>query len=233
MSHPLLALQAADTLADQLRHRLDHLPERTRADAARSELSRWEAARAALQRRIEDLGGEIERCEAASHEIDRQRADLQAKLRTVIAPREAEALQNQIATLEERRGQLDDAELAALEEQAAADDELAALAGQEAGLREVLAAATGEQEAAEADIERQLTEIGGRLDGLRAAVDASLLPRYDHLRRNHLVAAAPLSGSRCEGCHLDLSAHEVDDVRETAAAGGYADCPQCGRMLVV
>ena len=61
----------------------------------------------------------------------------------------------------------------------------------------------------------------------------ALLRRYDQLRKQNVVAAAALNGSRCEGCHLDLSAAELDDVRAQARAGGLADCPQCGRLLVV
>ena len=47
------------------------------------------------------------------------------------------------------------------------------------------------------------------------------------------VAVAELRGHRCEGCHLDLSAAEVDTAKEEAAESGFTDCPQCGRMLVV
>ena len=48
-----------------------------------------------------------------------------------------------------------------------------------------------------------------------------------------ILAAATLAGSRCEGCHLDLSAAEVDIVKDSVAKGGLADCPQCGRLLAV
>jgi predicted dithiol-disulfide oxidoreductase (DUF899 family) len=46
-------------------------------------------------------------------------------LKTVIAPREAEALMHEIAVLNERREALDDGELSALEEQAETEDDLA------------------------------------------------------------------------------------------------------------
>jgi predicted nucleic acid-binding Zn-ribbon protein len=79
-----------------------------------------------------------------------------------------------------------------------------------------------------------LARIAERLDGLRAQVEARTLKRYDRLRQQNVVAAATLAGSRCEGCHLDLSAHEVDDLKdEAAASGGVADCPQCGRLIVL
>ena len=64
-------------------------------------------------------------------------------------------------------------------------------------------------------------------------METKALKRYDRLRQQHLIAAATLSGSRCDGCHLDLSPAEVDIVKDHAAKGGLADCPQCGRLLAV
>ena len=72
-----------------------------------------------------------------------------------------------------------------------------------------------------------------RAEAARAGMSESVLARYDRLRGNQGVAVARLNGKRCEGCHLDLSAAEVDEVKEAAAASGVTDCPQCGRMLVV
>jgi predicted nucleic acid-binding Zn-ribbon protein len=45
------------------------------------------------------------------------------------------------------------------------------------------------------------------------------------------VAVARLEGTRCGGCHLDLSTSELDAVK-AVGAGEFADCPQCGRLLV-
>lgn len=233
MTHPILELQAADTLADQLRHRRQHLPEQGDVDAARGRHTDWERRRDGLQRRLAELEGVISRSESDSHAIDLDRARLEKQLKTVISPREAEALMHEIAVLNERRGQLDDAELAALEEQAEIDDDLTAHATAEDGLLSALAGADETAAQASAEIDAQLADIERRHDGLRAAVDPALLARYDQLRTQQMVAAAALHGSRCEGCHLDLSAAELDEVRAAARDGGLADCPQCGRMLVV
>ena len=195
MTHPILELQAADTMADQLRHRREHLPEREQLQAAKNALVRWNEARMVTRKRVEELGATIEQAERDSHEIDTKLERLHQQLKTVIAPREAEALQHEIAALRERRGELDDVELSALEEQSIADDELRTLLDQEGVLTETYIAADK--------------------------------------REQHLIAAATLAGSRCEGCHLDLSAAEVDTVKDSAAKGGLADCPQCGRLLAV
>lgn len=233
MTHPILELQAADTMADQLRHRREHLPEREQLQAAKNALVRWNEARMVTRRRVEELGALIERAEHDSHEIDTKLERLNKQLRTVIAPREAEALQHEITTLRQQRNELDDVELRALEDQAAADDELRGLLDQEDVLTQTYIAADKEASTAEADIDGELKRIAGRLETLRAAVDKKILRRYDRLREHHMIAAATLSGSRCEGCHLDLSAAEVDDVKDSVAEGGLADCPQCGRLLAV
>ncbi|MFP5489581.1 MAG: C4-type zinc ribbon domain-containing protein, partial [Acidimicrobiia bacterium] len=101
-------------------------------------------------------------------------------------------------------------------------------------LRDAFLGADAALSSATTDIDAELQRIAERLQGLRDAVAPKLLKRYDRLRTNHVVAAASLAGSRCDGCHLDLSAAEVDEVRATAAsADGVAECPQCGRLLVV
>lgn len=233
MTHPILELQAADTMADQLRHRREHLPEREQLQASKNALVRWNEARMVTRKRVEELGATIEKAEKASHDIDTHLDRLNAQMKTVIAPREAEALQHEIATLKQKRSELDDDELSALEEQSGADDELSRLLEQEGALTETYIAADKEASTAETDIDGELTRISARLEALRSAVDSKILKRYDRLREQHLIAAATLSGSRCDGCHLDLSAVEVDIVKDSAAKGGLADCPQCGRLLAL
>lgn len=233
MTHPVLELQAADTMADQLRHRKANLPEREHLQATKNELIRWNEARTIARRRVEELEAAIEETERASAKIDAKIAKLNAQMKTIIAPREAEALQSEIATLRAERSDLDDAELAAMDEHGQTEAKLQELLAQEGPLTEAYIQADRESSAAELDIDGELARVEARLDDLRKAVDRKLLRRYDRLREQHLVAAATLAGSRCDGCHLDLSAVEIDRVRDEAAENGVADCPQCGRLLVV
>lgn len=233
MTHPILELQAADTMADQLRHRRDNLPEREQLQASKNALVRWNEARMVTRKKVEELATVIEQAESDSAEIDQHLDRLQQQMKTVIAPREAEALQHEIATLRGQRSDLDDVELKALEEQSQSDDELQALLDQEGVLTETYISADREASSAESDIDGELSRIETRLESLRSAVDKKVLRRYDRLREQHLVAASTLAGSRCDGCHLDLSAAEVDTVKDSAAKGGLADCPQCGRLLAI
>ena len=231
MSERILELQAVDTATTQLNHRRSHLPELDALRTARGDLESWQRRRAATETRIAELASEIEAAEASSHEIDGHLTRLEKQLRTVISPREAEALQHEIATLRERRSGNDDRELEALEEQAQVDDSRAELAASEAGLRAAVGTAEEALAAAQADIDRQLADLDTTRSELRPLFDASLLDRYDRLRSQLGVAVARLDGRRCDGCHLDLSAAELDAVRHTPD-GELADCPQCSRLLV-
>lgn len=226
----LLELQDVDTAADQLAHRRAHLVELAAAQRARDEIVEWETTRVRLRARLDELSGDIESAESAAADIDRQRERLENQLRTVIAPREAEALQHEIAVLAQRRDELDDRELAALEEQSNVDDALVAHVARESELRSQLAAAAAALDAAQADLDHEQAELDERRRPLRDQLDEATLARYDRLRSQLGVAVARLNGRRCEGCHLDLSPAEVDDIK--AATATLPTCPQCGRLLV-
>jgi uncharacterized protein len=232
MTDALLDLQALDTEARQLQHRRSHLEELVIARAARDRVDDWERRRAALTARSAELDETIRRTEADAAALDVHRTRLSAQLRTVIAPREAEALQAELATLAARRSDLDDAGLAALDEQVEVEAGLEALAAEEPAVRSELAVAADAVAAAVTEIDTRLAELTVAREGLRGGLPADVLARYDRLVEHHGVAISRLVGSHCEGCHLDLSAAELDEVR-AAASGGVADCPQCGRMLVL
>jgi uncharacterized protein len=227
----LVELQAADTATDQLNHRSANLPELAVARQARADLLAWERRCSELRERLDVLTTDIEAAEHDSEDIDRHRTRLEAQLRTVIAPREAEALQHEIATLERRRSEIDDRELAALEEQSEIDDALVDLASRESSLREQVDAADAGLAVAQADIAAELAALDQRRAQLRGDLDTGVLSRYDRLRSQLGVAVARLVGHRCEGCHLDMSPAELDAVKRVPA-GELAECPQCNRMLV-
>lgn len=231
VSETLLELQAVDTATDQLAHRRSTLPELEAMTRARDALVGWERRRTALRARLDQLQATIDGAEEANAEIDTHRTRLEAQLRTVIAPREAEALQSEIAGLAAKRDEHDERELAALEEQAALDDELTELLRLEESLRAAFDGADTALAAVQRDLDREAVELDRRRDEIRGRLDAVVLARYDSLRAHHGVAVVRFGGKRCDGCHLDLSPAEVDVVKDTAE-GELADCPQCGRLLV-
>lgn len=227
----LLQLQGLDTASDQARHRKANLAEREHLNAVATMVVEWERRCTALTAQIEESEQEIASAEQRSGEIDASRMRLQEQLKTVIAPREAEALQHEIATLDEERSALDESTLVKMDEQSAAESELSLLKAQEGDLRQQASSATSALAEVEASIDAGLSDIASSREQLVSSLPPALVSRYEHVRAKLGVAAAMLTGSRCEGCHLDLSPAEVDEVRR-APADALPDCPQCGRLLV-
>ena len=229
----LLALQAVDTQADQLAHRREHSPLRDDLANATAATRAWEQERASLRARIDELGASIERAEARGAELLEHRHRLEQQMKTVIAPREAEALMHEMATLGEQIDELDLHEMESLEEQAKLDDLLAAHLGDEEQHRKRQGLADDALAAEVGDIDRELSDLTDRRADLRGQLPDGLLATYDRKRAALGVAVARLAGKQCQGCHLELSAAEIDTVKDEAAATGVTDCPDCGRLLIV
>ena len=110
----LLTLQRIDTEADQLTVQRQRLSERDDLATRTDQMNTWENRRAQLANRLDELTTVIEAAEAANTELTRDRERLEAQMKTVIAPREAEALMHEIETINGKRDELDDKELTAL-----------------------------------------------------------------------------------------------------------------------
>jgi predicted nucleic acid-binding Zn-ribbon protein len=229
----LVELQRIDTLADQLRVVRERTPLRAALAEETQRLGLWERRQAGVQSRITALEAEIEGDERRGAEIAAHLERLNRQLKTVIAPREAEALMHEIATLTEQRDDLDIRELEAMEEEATLEGELAQNLGDEPALRADVSAAAEALAIAVADIEAQLEALEGARIAAVADIPADVMARYERARPHLGVVVSRLEGKQCTGCHLDLSAAEIDSARAEAAETGFTDCPQCGRILVL
>jgi len=229
----LLALQAVDTRSGQLGYRREHSPLRDDLAAANAVMRGWEHLRAGFRSRIDELGSSIEQAEERGAKLLTHRQRLERQMKTVIAPREAEALMNEMATLDAQIDELDVHELEALEEQSTIDDQLAVHLQGEEQLRNRLTQADDALAVEVGDIDRELTDLTDRRTELRPWLSDGLLATYDRKRAALGVAVAPLVGRQCQGCHLELSAAEIDIVKHEAADTGVTDCPDCGRLLIV
>ena len=234
LSDDLLELQRLDTALDQLSHRLATLPERAAADAAAAELRRNQARLARLDVRLGELSSAVEQAEHDGAELIKHRARLEAQLKTVIAPREAEALMHELDTLAAQRDTLDDSELALLEEQSQVLDDTAAARDATPALE--AARSTRRRRPSPPSPSRptgRRRACGRSRADIAARVEPTVLADYER-RRDHFhgVAISKVEGRRCGGCRMDLSTSEYEQLVATTPPGSVGDCPQCGRMLV-
>ena len=231
-AHDLLALQDLDSAITSIANRRPRLPELAARNAAEADVQRLRARVEAAQRRIDEAQAVIDRSEHENAELVAKKTRLQAQLKTIISPREAEALMHQIEGLDAQIRELDDTELAALDAQAEADGERASLEAELPVVRLALETATAAWSSVDAALAEESATLQERRTAAAAAIPAGDLGTYETSRRHHDgVAIARLEGHRCAGCHLDLSAAELDEVKSTPE-GVVPECPQCGRFLV-
>src|SRR4051812_19676349 len=138
----LLDLQAVDTALAQLAHRRKSLPELAEIDAIARELSALEDERVRAQVAVDDLDRDISRFEKDIDQDRTRKERDQSRLDAGGALREIEGLQHELATLNRRQTELEDAELELMEQREAAEQTLGEVVGR-------LAAATDRREAAQ------------------------------------------------------------------------------------
>ena len=227
----LVSLQDLDNAIGQIAHRLARLPERTAASEATAARDATRSRRAAALARAEAATAQIEALEQAGVVRDEKKARLERQLKTVIAPREAEALMAEIATLDAQRSDADDEELAAIDVVESSEAEVgeadAVLVEQEDAVRSATTALAD----AEAALAAERDELAEQRTAAAGRLDASLLARYDTMRASfNGVAISRLTGNHCGACHLDISRTSVEAIK--AAPGELHECEQCGRWLV-
>jgi uncharacterized protein len=230
----LLAVQELDTHADQLVHRSQTLPVRGQLAALEEQVAAVDARIAEVDGRRAELGKAQQRLEdeVASLQDKAAQADKQLYSGTTNNPRELQALQDDIASIRRRINKLEDDELEVMEATEPVEAQRAELVAERDRLDQDAARLRAELAEAEAEIEAELRDVGQRREAAAAEVPDELWPEYDRLRAQlGGVAIARLAGSTCQGCHLGLSAVEVDRIRHLSP-DEPVHCEECGRLLV-
>jgi predicted nucleic acid-binding Zn-ribbon protein len=230
----LLVVQALDTTADQLRHRRAHLPERAELDTCQTQLRTLEQRAAGVQEQRDELTRNEKRLEDEIAMVRDKAAQTDKKLYsgTVNVPRELTALQEEMEALGRRQRQLEDQELELMERAEPLDAELVTFAAERTRLDEQAVGLLARIAEEEVTIDAELEDVVSKRADAVAGIPADLLAEYQSLRGAlGGVGVARLSGNRCEGCHLTLSAVDVDRIRR-APEDDLAHCTECNRLLV-
>ena len=229
----LLDLQAIDTALAQLAHRRRTLPEHAELDAFARELSALEDERIRAQVGVDDLDRDIARLERDVDQVRVRKDRDQARLTMGSGPaRELEALQHELVSLNRRQSELEDAELALMEQRETAQAELDELESRIAALRERRAAVQARRDQALTDIAKEEQFRTAARQPLVADLPVDLVELYDRLREQAGgLAAALLTGGRCGGCRIELSGADKARIR-AASPDEVVQCEECRRIMV-
>lgn len=228
----LFDVQRIDTAVDQARHALANLPELTIERVASERLGTLRARIGDLLREQEAFESELAAIEKRDHEVGVHLARLDKQMKTVIAPREAEALQHEMRTLTIEREGGDERGLEILDGAAVTAAALDEARRAEVDAVEALARASADVRRAREGVDAVLEGLAAERSAAVADVDAADLEKYEKLRSQHAgVAIAEIRHGVCGGCHMDVSPGEMDAIKRLPS-DQVAECPNCTRLLL-
>jgi predicted nucleic acid-binding Zn-ribbon protein len=227
----LLDLQAIDTALAQLAHRRKTLPELAEIATAARELSALEDERVRAQVAVDDLDRDITRFEKDIEQVRTRKDRDQKRLDAGGALREIEGLQHELATLNRRQSELEDAELELMEQRETAEAALAEVTGRLAGSNERRDAAEKRRDEAFADITKDEEFKKAARGPLAADLPADLIALYDKIRADSGLGAALFRSGRCGGCRIELYGADLARVK-SAAPDEVVRCEECRRIMI-
>lgn len=228
----LLDLAGLDQSIGAAEHRRANLPALALLATGEARHSELRNAKIGAETEVSDLERATRKLD---NEIDqvRSRATRDAERLAAGAgnARDLENLQHEIASLSRRQGVLEDEALELMEQKETADAELARVTADFDRVQTDMAAAAAQRDEAFADIDDELGRHRQARAALVAELPAELAALYERIRKSGGVAAARLTGARCEAHRMD-----IDRVELAAIAAAPSDevvrCPECGAILI-
>jgi uncharacterized protein len=227
----LLDLQALD---DELRRNAQHRARLQQGtDVATAEAERTALRRTAADRRgeLEDLRARIGRVEADVRTVEQRLERDRSRLATTSSPRDASGLEQEITSLQRRRGALEDDELLLMEQVEEVEAAAAEVGAALAAVEERLTALRTDRDDALGGLVVQREAAEERRSALVAELPADLVALYDRQRTRYGVGAARLVGVVSQGSNMALTGADLAEVRAAAPDAVVLD-PESGCILV-
>jgi uncharacterized protein len=230
----LLDLQQVDASLDQMAHRLRTLPEHARL-ASLSERRTDVADRyGRLKTEVDDLGRAQRKADADVEQVRDRRTRNRERIDggLVSDPKQLQAMQHEIQTLDRRISDLEDSELEVMERLEEAQSELDGLGEELARIEAEAADLAVRRDEAATEIATRQTDARAERELIAADIPDNLLALYEKLRAQlGGVGVGALQHRRCGGCQLDVGA--ADLARMAAAPSDEVlRCEECNRILV-
>jgi uncharacterized protein len=230
----LLTLQELDTTLDQLDRRRRSLPEIVALAELTTLRADLETRQAQTRTEVDDIRLEQRKADNDVERVkDRRTRDRERIDRGLVgSPKELEALQSEITSLDHRISDLEDVEIAVMERLEETETTLTDVGRQLDGTADEIT----RQEASLAVSAAELNELRETAAHERAQVVAEippdLLALYERLRAQFGgVAVGVLHQGRCESCRLELTAADLSALRN-APDDEVLRCEECQRILV-
>ena len=229
----LMQLQKLDTEIHQLNIKLKSLPEHEQITAIHSRLEHAAVELKVVETELEDVTIDLRRSEvdveAVTMRMEKDEKRLNAGLGT---PKELEQTQHELATLAKRKAELEDGELEIMMRHEGVKKRVDELKSDEEGLKKLELELNIRIENATTELNVLIAKAAEDRMKLAPQIDKALLDIYEKVRESQGgVGAALLIGNKCDGCHLQINAVELERIK-TLADDDVLRCEECRRILV-
>lgn len=230
----LLDLQELDTTIDTLDRRRRRLPEIVALADLTTRRADLETRQAQTRTEVDDIRLEQRKADNDVERVkDRRTRDRERIDRGLVgSPRELEALQSEITSLDHRINDLEDVEIGVMERLEETETLLADLGRELDGTSEQIARHEASLAVAAAELDDLRSTAEHDRAVVVAAIPSDLLALYERLRAQFAgVAVGVLHQGRCESCRLELTAADLSALR-AAPDDEVLRCEECQRILV-
>mgnify|MGYP001468695901 FL=1 len=230
----LLQIQDRDKSIAALRHQKSNLPERQKIADLLEALSTLQKKKDFVSKELISKEDDQQRLEDEVNAIEERVSEQEENLYSgeVSAIKDLQAIQGDIAGLQERKRLVEDQIIVVMEQ----IEPLKTLFDQLEIEEKTNTEQQAELEAAllrkEQSIEKQIEDVEAERSELALDTSPALLEIYEKIRKQSgNIAVAQLNGMTCKGCHLDLPAVEVDRLKKLPP-DQLVHCEECGCILV-
>ena len=227
----LLDLQALDTKLVQLARALEALPVKAEITAVTAEIDEASRSTAGLLGTLEDHRTELGRVEADVKVVEARIARDENLLQGAASAKDTQGIDSELANLRRRRSELEDIELAIMEQVEQAETLYAAAQAAAAALtarREELTAQLGAETAATA---AEQATVAAQRGALAASLPDDLVALYEKQRARYGFGATLLRRRVSTAGGVELTGSDLEKVRQ-AAPDAVILCPESSAILI-
>lgn len=173
---------------------------------------------------------ELKRAETDLQLVEQRIAKDEQRLNSTNNAKDAQGIQSEIESLTRRKSDLEDIELAVLDQQEAAKAVFATISVDKAAVDEELAAAESANEAELMKLRSGLDLLTNDRAQQASRISTELIELYDK-KAVRGVPVARLLGRECGACRISLGATAFNEV-ESLPHDEIATCPECQAILI-
>jgi predicted nucleic acid-binding Zn-ribbon protein len=173
---------------------------------------------------------ELKRSETDLELVEQRIAKDVARLNSTNNAKDAQGIQSELESLKKRKSDLEDIELAILEQKEESSAAFATVAADKASVDEELSAGEAKNEAEIMKFRSGLDLLTNDRAQQASRVASDLIELYDK-KAARGVPVARLSGRECGACRISLGATAFNEV-ESLPRDEIATCPECQAILI-